>query len=288
MKTYYTAVLIILMCLGISSSYYTYSMEVLERERGQSLSHDIQQVETEIAQIGSILSTVEEKQSETEALIQEEVEKQEEVQGQIDASALRKVELEETLALYKNIAQGDPRVLITVDDSVVKAKAEEITRFCQTTEEKQLAVFEYVRNEIEYITEGNPKKWYYPRPFLQYKYEFWQLPRETIEWGKGDCEDQAILLCTLMRAIGVPASDVRVVVGLVSLGGGTAHAWTEFKLGTRWYILESTCPTCDYIKKSEYYEFFSPEIWGWFNDKEFYKEESSEKDDITGTRAVCL
>ena len=287
MKTYITALLIILMCLGVGSSYYTYRMGSLERERGQSLSDDIQQIETEITQTGSILSSLEEKKSETEALIQEEVEKQEEIQDQIDAFVLKKGELEEKLELYKNITQGDPRVLITVNDSVVKAKVEEITRFCQTIEEKQLAVFEYVRNEIEYITEGNPKKWYYPQPFLQYKYEFWQLPRETIEWGKGDCEDQAILLCTLMRVIGVPASDVRVVVGLVSLGGGTAHAWTEFKLGTRWYILESTCPTCDYIKKSEYYEFFSPEIWGWFNDKEFYREESSGKDDTTGSH-VCI
>ena len=287
MKTYITALLIILMCLGVGSSYYTYRMGSLERERGQSLSDDIQQIETEITQTGSILSSLEEKKSETEALIQEEVEKQEEIQDQIDAFVLKKGELEEKLELYKNITQGDPRVLITVNDSVVKAKVEEITRFCQTIEEKQLAVFEYVRNEIEYITEGNPKKWYYPQPFLQYKYEFWQLPRETIEWGKGDCEDQAILLCTLVRAIGIPASDVRIVVGLVSLGGGTAHAWTEFKLGTRWYILESTCPTCDYIKKSEYYEFFSPEIWGWFNDKEFYREESSGKDDTTGSH-VCI
>jgi len=43
--------------------------------------------------------------------------------------------------------------------------------------------------------------------------EYWQLPSETLELRSGDCEDFAILLCTLLRANGVPADQVYVAVG---------------------------------------------------------------------------
>jgi len=56
--------------------------------------------------------------------------------------------------------------------------------------------------------------------------EYWQLPSETLSLGTGDCEDFAILLCTLLRAYGVPADEVYV-------GGGwpDGHAF----LFEHWY-----------------------------------------------------
>jgi uncharacterized protein YkwD len=53
--------------------------------------------------------------------------------------------------------------------------------------------------------------------------DYWQTPAETIELGSGDCEDHAILLCSLLRAYGVPADEVYVAVG--SDHAGDAHAW---------------------------------------------------------------
>jgi predicted transglutaminase-like cysteine proteinase len=57
--------------------------------------------------------------------------------------------------------------------------------------------------------------------------DYWQLPAETLQLGTGDCEDYAILLCSLLRAYGVPAEDVYVAVGM----GVTRedHAWVVEK-----------------------------------------------------------
>jgi hypothetical protein len=274
MKKYLLIGIAIVIGISLISAYRTYDMKEREREREESISEEKLQVKNQIAELESLISQIEDNTSKIGPLILEEKQVQEEIENEIEDLNLEKPELEEKIASYEEIAERDPRALITVDDQVVRAKVEEITRACRTREEKQQAIFEYVRKEIEYVTEGNPKKWSYPRSFLQFKLEFWQLPRETIEWGKGDCEDQSILLCTMMRIAGVPASDVRVVLGIVHFGEeGGGHAWTEFKIGDEWYALESTISTANYISRSQYYEWFSPDIWGWFNDEEYHEEE---------------
>jgi len=278
MNKYLVVGLAILIGISLGSSYYTYDMKERELEKGYTVSEGIAAINDQIAAVESLIPQIKEDISETETFIQEEQEKQEEIQSQIEALNQEKEELQQQIDLYEEIDERDPRVLITVDDPVVRAKVEEVTRLSRTTEEKQQAIFEYVRKEIEYVTEGNPKEYKYPKSFLKFKFDFWQLPRETIEWRKGDCEDQAILLCTMMRIAGVPASDVQVVLGLLHVNGTPAggHAWCEFKIGDEWYVLESTCPTCNYFEKSYYYTLLSPKIWGWFNDEEYYEEESKE------------
>ena len=54
--------------------------------------------------------------------------------------------------------------------------------------------------------------------------DYWQLPAETLKLSTGDCEDYAILLCTLLRAYGVPCDEVYVGVGCAE-GGGSCHAY---------------------------------------------------------------
>ena len=43
--------------------------------------------------------------------------------------------------------------------------------------------------------------------------DYWQFPLETLERGSGDCEDIAILLCSLLRSYGVQSNQVYVAIG---------------------------------------------------------------------------
>lgn len=61
--------------------------------------------------------------------------------------------------------------------------------------------------------------------------EYWQLPAETLRLGTGDCEDFAILLCTLLRAYGVPADEVYVGAGFPKDPTSPGHAF----LFEHWY-----------------------------------------------------
>ena len=67
--------------------------------------------------------------------------------------------------------------------------------------------------------------------------EYWQLPSTTINLGTGDCEDQAILLASLLRALKLPRENVRIVIGPTS--HGNYHAWIEIKLPLPIYGLEA-------------------------------------------------
>jgi predicted transglutaminase-like cysteine proteinase len=60
--------------------------------------------------------------------------------------------------------------------------------------------------------------------------EYWQLPAETIELRTGDCEDFAILLCSLLRAYGVPSDQV-----YVALGFGEDQTHGHAYLIEKWY-----------------------------------------------------
>ena len=62
------------------------------------------------------------------------------------------------------------------------------------------AMYNWVVNNIEYRYDGlYPMLPYDPSGSIYYGTEMFQFPNETIDLEKGDCEDMAILLCSMIR-----------------------------------------------------------------------------------------
>jgi len=98
--------------------------------------------------------------------------------------------------------------------------------------------------------------------------EYWQFGKETVSLRTGDCEDFAILLCSLLRAAGYSLNDVYVVIGKNPNG---YHAWVKINLGTvGWYNLEPqengwATFVGDFITLSDYKALYE------FNDQQFHQ-----------------
>jgi hypothetical protein len=101
-----------------------------------------------------------------------------------------------------------------------------------------------VRPFLSYTLDNVRNAYYWVSENIRYMYdeerwgtEYYQLPRTTIKLGTGDCEDQALLLASLLRALKLPRDNIRLVVGPVS--GNVYHAWVEIKLPLPIYGLEA-------------------------------------------------
>jgi hypothetical protein len=118
-------------------------------------------------------------------------------------------------ALNKGLPGVIPRLFpewrskfIVPSDSLITSKARELG----SKERVYEYTSEFIKYEYDHISyDGSP--------------DFWQWPWYTLERGKGDCEDQAILTVCLYRALPM---DARVTVGEVQFGGNRGgHAWAE-------------------------------------------------------------
>jgi Bacterial transglutaminase-like cysteine proteinase BTLCP len=68
--------------------------------------------------------------------------------------------------------------------------------------------------------------------------EYWQTPEESLSLHTGDCEDFAILLCTLLRAYGIPVEQMYVAVGVDNQGYGHAFLIENWYLDGEWRAIE--------------------------------------------------
>jgi len=95
--------------------------------------------------------------------------------------------------------------LVDPDDPAVRSLAERLG----TPE----AAYAYVRDRIRYepMVPGTP-------------------PGEILRAGAGSCLGKATLLCSIYRAMGIPASDVRLIVGNIALPDRIIdHAWIDLE-----------------------------------------------------------
>ncbi|HVJ89160.1 MAG TPA: transglutaminase-like domain-containing protein [Labilithrix sp.] len=86
----------------------------------------------------------------------------------------------------------------TEPDEEVRRLAAELTKGKKTREEKLRALFEFVADDIRYVNYVSGEWWLPNRP------------QQLLARREGDCDDKAILLITLLRAIGIDAQEVMV------------------------------------------------------------------------------
>ena len=117
-------------------------------------------------------------------------------------------------------AVRDPRM-------IVRNQAIELTRSCPSKDFRCeiMRVYEYVDEDIRFVKDVHGV-------------ETLQTPERTLELGVGDCDDQSILLSSLLESIGHATR-------FVALGfqpGTFSHVLTETKIGPNWLSLETTVP----------------------------------------------
>jgi transglutaminase-like putative cysteine protease len=122
------------------------------------------------------------------------------------------------------------------------------------------------------------EKWLMPHTFLVDTPYYPTNPAKPRE--ASDCEEQANTLVSLLRAEGVEAKNVRVVLGIVNIEGTEGgHAWVEVYEDNQWLALETTTGPFyddDSLRLRERrglpYNFYrthtypSVEIWFYYND----------------------
>ncbi len=86
----------------------------------------------------------------------------------------------------------------TEPDDEVRRIAAELTKGKRTRDEKIRALFEFVADDIRYVNYVSGEWWLPNRP------------QQLLARREGDCDDKAILLITLLRAIGIEAQEVLV------------------------------------------------------------------------------
>lgn len=73
--------------------------------------------------------------------------------------------------------------------------------------------------------------------------DYWETPEEILNDPRaGDCEEFSILLCTLLRAYGIDAEHVYVVIGVDGNGGAHAFLMENWYQGGEWRAIEAQAP----------------------------------------------
>lgn len=107
---------------------------------------------------------------------------------------------DEFRAWYRGAIAG-----FTVPDEQVKRVAAELVKGKRTRDEKLRALFEFVSDDIRYVNYVSGEWWLPNRP------------QQLLARREGDCDDKALLLITLLRAVGIEAEEVMVQTRLTGM-----------------------------------------------------------------------
>jgi len=137
----------------------------------------------------------------------------------------------------KRVVQSINGTIKQIANKIAADSCRKADRVCQSK-----ALFYFVRDEIQYV------------PDARFHDEL-ENPLVVLKTGGADCEDMAVLLVALQKAIGNQAR-------LVFVSG---HAYAQVKIPrykNRWLNMEATCKTCSFnevptdtlLKQKQFFE----------------------------------
>lgn len=124
-------------------------------------------------------------------------------------------DIQATMTFLRDVFLTDPTDFVNPDAPRIKDLAKE--------NRVPVEIYDFVKTNIKY----NPSK---------------GIPSDVGAWGKREssCFGIAALVTSLLRANGVPESDVHVTAALLEGKQGSQHAWTELKIGNNWQVIDPT------------------------------------------------
>jgi hypothetical protein len=137
------------------------------------------------------------------------------------------------LLMHASCSDSDDSASISVKATLPRSFDENLAKLYITPNEPTLVTLKNQILKEKFILTPN---WIALRDWVsnnvKYKYDsdvhgeedYWQLPKETIQLRTGDCEDYAILLCSLLRADGWSSNSVYVIVGEQN---NNYHVWVK-------------------------------------------------------------
>ncbi len=137
------------------------------------------------------------------------------------------------------------QVVLSIQDNIKQVANFIAAKSCRESDSvcQSKALFYFVRDEIDYVADDN-------------FHDQLENPLTVLKTGGADCEDMAVLLIALEKAIGNKAR-------LVFVPG---HAYAQISIsnykGGKWINLEGTCKDCQFgelptdtgLQKKEYFE----------------------------------
>lgn len=127
----------------------------------------------------------------------------------------------------------DVRRMVWHDDVVIKKVVDKEKLVKDTSDATAWACQKFIKKKMKYVEDKKTAN----------MNEYWQFPNESLVTFKGDCEDGAILMASLMLNAGIPDWRVRVAAGMVKVGKGAAtggHAYVTYcrESDNNWVVLD--------------------------------------------------
>jgi predicted transglutaminase-like cysteine proteinase len=240
----------------LSTQYHAAYVEALNQN--ETLLIQKQDSDSELSQLKEqALEAVTRYQSMLDKLTEEE-EKTSQLKEALNTSQQSLDSAQEELSYFQCLEQCTPNKFVTVDNAYVRAKVDEITSGLTTLKQKQIAVFNFVRDDIE----DDESVFRFGRTDL------WEYPEDILRRGKGHYEDKYLLLLTMLRIAGTPSEHVKFIAAEVD--GNDNWVWVEVYDGTDWWILDpfegfdfTTTP------RDEFYHEHTVKVLWWFNDMQY-------------------